>query len=122
MATLSRFKCTIPYCQYIFANGKQAAFIGGIYDTGVASEIAELTAACEAGSPHFYIDPSDNSVSTDRVDPLELIRQRAVADYLAQQAAIAEAASQETTSEAAPVTPASTASLLQALIVPASGS
>ena len=87
MAILHVFKSRIPSCKFLFKNGKEANFIGGKFMTDNESEIAELQAEVDLRHPHIYVDPEEAKVDSERVDPLEQIRMKAVAEYLAKQAA-----------------------------------
>jgi len=81
------FKCTNINSQYLFKNGKAAPFIGGWYYTDVQSEIDELSAEIASGHPFFSIDENRKTVTAEEMDPLDSIKKKAVAEYLAAQAA-----------------------------------
>lgn len=81
------FKSRVSSIKYIFKAGKEANFIAGLYYTSVDSEIAELNAEIEAGHPIFYKDEAELTVDTDNMNPLDIIKQKAVAEYIASQAA-----------------------------------
>lgn len=87
MAILHVFKSRIPSCKFLFKNGKEANFIGGRFMTDVQSEIDELQAEVTLNHPHIYVDSAEAKVDSEKLDPLEEIRKKAVADYLAKQAA-----------------------------------
>jgi len=87
MATLSLFKCRIPSCQYFFSDGSRADFISGRYATADEYKIAELNKEIKAGHPHIYIDSKEAEVDAEQLDPLEVIKRKAIAEYIAQQAA-----------------------------------
>lgn len=86
------FKSTQPSIQYCFKNGKIAAFANFEYATELESEIAELQAEIgEEGQgksrhPHLYVDPDKAEIDTEAMDPLEVIRKKAVEEYIKTQA------------------------------------
>lgn len=81
------FLCTIQSCKYHFKNGKEANFISGEYATDAAEEIEQLDAEVAAMHPHIYIDPKRKEVDASTLDPLEVIKRKAVEEYIAAQAA-----------------------------------
>ena len=81
------FKSRVPFCKYIFKGGKEAPFIAGRYLTDIKSEIEELEAEVEAKHPTIYIDSAEKEVNTAKLDPIEEIKRRAIAEFIASQAA-----------------------------------
>ena len=81
------FKSRVPFCKYIFKNGKEAPFIAGRYLTDVKSEIEELDAEVESKHPSIYIDAAEKEVNTAKLDPIEEIKRKAIAEFVASQLA-----------------------------------
>lgn len=84
-STKKVFKSRIPSCRYVFKDGKHAPFIGGEYYTSDTTEIAELKAEIAANHPFLFIDENKKEIDTDKIDPIEEIRRKAVEDYIASQ-------------------------------------
>jgi hypothetical protein len=87
MAIKSLFKSRIPFIQYFFKNGKQAAFLNGEFITDVPSEVEELNLEVTSGHPHIFIDEEKKTIDTNQLDPLDEIRRKAVEEYRASIAA-----------------------------------
>lgn len=77
MAINQKYKSRIPSCKYIFLNGKEAAFLQGVFVTGVSSEITQLDEEVALGHPTIYRDENDMTVDTEALSPMELIRAQA---------------------------------------------
>lgn len=92
MAMKKVFKSVQPSIQYVFKNGKVAAFINYEYMTDLENEIEELNAEIGAvgfgksKQPHIYIDADKTEIDTDALDPIAVIKQQAIKEYLAAQA------------------------------------
>jgi hypothetical protein len=71
---------------YIFRNGKVAHFFGGEFFTDVPAEIAELDAEVAAGHPNIGIDADKKTVDVSDLDPVAVIKKKAIEEYLAAQA------------------------------------
>lgn len=85
---LKLFKSAMPSCQYIMPNGKYLYFVKGKFATDDPDEIAELEKAIKARHPHIFIDSKESEITaTKLMDPLAEIKAKAIAEYLAQQAA-----------------------------------
>lgn len=85
MALKNLYKSRIYSCKYGFKNGKEANFVDFKYLTDIPSEIEELDAEIALKHPTIYVDQEKKTVDTSKLDPLEDIRAKAVADYIAQQ-------------------------------------
>ena len=87
------YKSSIVNCNYVFRNGTFAHFLNGEYLTNDAVAIAELNDEIKvvgngfSAHPTFYVDAIEITRDLIRIDPLEEIRAKAIADYIAQQAA-----------------------------------
>jgi hypothetical protein len=79
------FKGKMPSFKYIFLNGKEASFINHEFTTDIQSEIDELNAEIASRHPHIYVQEGEETKSSTMVDPLETVRTKAVADYIAAQ-------------------------------------
>ena len=78
-----QFKSSILSCKFILSNGKNANFVNGIYRTDLDSEVAELQEEIKHGHPYIsYL----GQVSAADLDPISVIKKKAVEEYLAQQA------------------------------------
>ena len=84
--TLHQFKSYQSSCNFVDSTGRIAHFVSGRFTTNDPLFIKELTEQVELGHPVFYIDENEKTIDSDLLDPLEYIRRKAVADYLAQQA------------------------------------
>ena len=111
MATKNRFFSRIPSCKYIFKNGKEAAFVGGIFDTDIPQEVAELEAEVAAGHPQIFIDPDQFVIDTAQIDPLAEIKRKAIEEYLAAQKAASDPANDRGTTEESKLNVTSTADI-----------
>ena len=85
MAIQNLYKSTVPSIKYIFANGKEAPFVGGKFHTSVPSEVAELDQEVLLGHPFIYVDKDQLTVDSANLDPLADIKAKAIADFLAAQ-------------------------------------
>jgi hypothetical protein len=86
MTMLRVFKGTMPSFNYIFGNGKPAIFVQGVYRTNVDWEIASLENEIKNGHPHIYIDPNETEIDSEMVDPMNVLRAKIIAEYVAAQA------------------------------------
>ncbi len=80
---LHLFINTLGNSRYTFKNGKNAHFIDGTFTTSLQSEIDELNEEIEAGNPYIKVDPNRVTITADELDPIEMIRKKAVEDYKA---------------------------------------
>ena len=87
MTMLKLYKSSLLSCRTHIPNGKELHFVAGRYATDNEEEIAFLDAEIKAKNPTFYVDAAEREVDSVRVDPVEAIRKKAIADYLAEQAA-----------------------------------
>ena len=81
------FQCSLGYSRFTLSKGKDVHFLNGEYLTDIQSEIDELNTEVANGHPHITVNPDRVTVDTKFVDPLEAIKAKAIADYLANQAA-----------------------------------
>jgi len=85
MAIHRMFKSTLKSCQYITADGTICGFVAGRFHTGDEKVIKELEQQIAAGHPHLYVDSAEVEVDTEMLDPIEQIKRKAIADYIAAQ-------------------------------------
>lgn len=79
-----QFKSSISSCKFILSNGKNANFVQGVYRTDIESEVAELKREIEQGHPYIsYL----GQVSAADLDPIAVIKRKAIEEYEAQKAA-----------------------------------
>ena len=87
MSLKSVYKSSLPNIQYLFKNGKSAAFIGGAYYTDVESEIKELDEEVKNRHPIIYVDPAQAQIDSADLDPMSVLKKKFFAEFAAQQAA-----------------------------------
>lgn len=108
MSTLRIFKSTIPSVNYIFGNGKPAIFVNGVFRTDIASEISALESEVTQHHPHIYIDPNEREIDSELVDPMNALRAKIIAEYVAAQTAATALTNDRGTSDQSGAKPAST--------------
>lgn len=87
MAMLKLYKSTFPSIQYVMPDGGVVEFVAGRFATAAPKLIAQLDAEIAAGHPHIFIDKNEKEVDSEAMDPLEVVKRKAVADYIASQKA-----------------------------------
>lgn len=85
MAIVNQYFSTLPSVRYVFKSGVTAHFIHGRYRTDKKAEIAELDEEIELGNPYFYTKPGAKEVDTINDDPMIGLKQKIIADFLAEQ-------------------------------------
>lgn len=85
MAMLKLYKSSILSCKIHTTSGKEINFCSGRYATDDDEEIEFLEAQVKAKHPHIYVDDGELEVDSVKVDPVEAIRKKAIADYIAAQ-------------------------------------
>lgn len=106
MTTLRVFKSTLPSVNFIFGNGKPAIFQQGVYRTNVEWEIVELEKEIAAGHPHIYIDQNEREIDSEMVDPMNALRAKIIAEFVAAQEAALNPANDMGSTEQQTVKPA----------------
>jgi len=71
----------------VFANGKPAIFVSGVYRTDIDWEIAELDKEVKSGHPHIYVDSAEATIESEMVDPMNALRAKIIAEFVASQEA-----------------------------------
>lgn len=84
---MARFCNTLGQCKYIFKDGHEAYFIGGVYHTNEEQEYYELMSEIQKGHPNIYQEPGKEIVEFHDKKELEDIGRKAIAEFLAQRAA-----------------------------------
>lgn len=85
MAIKQVFCSALPSCRFVFANGVVAEFVAGEFHTDEEYQISELQAEVDRKHPNLFRNPKKLEVDTDAIDPIEAIKQKAVADFIAEQ-------------------------------------
>lgn len=99
MTIRSVFKSHLPSVNFFFANGQQAAFMLGRFETSNPDQIYQLDNEIRHGHPHIYVDPTDKEVDTEAPTPMELIRAEALAQARAELAAAGSMSMKVSTSD-----------------------
>ncbi len=84
-----KYKNALPSCNYIFKDGTTAVFKSGEYLTNNPIRIAELDTEVMRGHPHIFIDPKDNTVTPEDMDPEKRERNKWFAVFQKEQEAAA---------------------------------
>ncbi len=111
MAIKKLYKSRLPSCKFLFKNGKEAIFINSEFATDVVSEIEELNVEIASGHPHIYIDDTRKEIDTNQMDPLEHIKAKAVADYIAARQKANDPSNQRGNTEQGKLNPTSSATI-----------
>lgn len=114
MATLRVFKSTIPSVNYIFGNGKSAIFVNGVFRTDIPAEIQALEYEVTQHHPHIYIDEKEREIDSELIDPMNALRAKIIADYVANQAAATALNNDRGTSDQSGAKPANTSDVASA--------
>ena len=91
VTTLHVFKSTFPSMSFLLKNGKPCIFQQGVFRTSVEAEIKELMEEVgEVGrynsrNPHMYVDEDETTIQSDMVDPMNALRAKFIAEYIAEQ-------------------------------------
>lgn len=80
------FKCSIPSCKYLFADGHPAYFNSGRFATQDEAEIAELEAVIKAKHPHIYVDANEKETDSAISDPMSTLKKKIISEFLKEQA------------------------------------
>jgi len=81
----ARFTNSTLSSKYVFKNGSEANFIGGVYITKDPKEFLELMEEIRLGHPTIGQELGNEFVDLKFVDPLEKVKAQAIADYIASQ-------------------------------------
>lgn len=103
------FKNAMSNCQFVFKTGKVANFMQGKYITDLQWEIDELQNEINSGHPHIYIDDKERTVAV--VEPVEALRARHIAEYLAANAAAVDKTNDAGSSEQGKLTVANSSTV-----------
>lgn len=87
MAMLKVYKCSMNSCKTFTPAGKCIEFISGRHVTDDEDVVEYMEAQIKAKHPLFYVDANEKEVDGEKLDPLEMVRRKAVEDYIKQQAA-----------------------------------
>lgn len=81
------FKSTMPNVNVHASNGEALSFQQGRFVTDNEAHIALLNQAVKDRHPHIFIDPLEITVRSDMVTPMQQMRAKIIAEYIAEQAA-----------------------------------
>lgn len=114
MATLRVFKSSIPSITVILGNGKPCIFVQGVYRTAIQGEIDLFESEIAQGHPHLFIDPNEREIDSTMIDPMNAMRAKIIAEYVASQAAATSMTNDRGTSDQSGAKPANTADVASA--------
>jgi len=77
---VARFCNSLGTAKYIFADGHESAFIGGVFHTSDEQEYYELAKEIHRGHPHIYQEAGKELVLRSEMDP-ELEMKRKAMEY-----------------------------------------
>lgn len=122
MAIEKLFKCHLPFCKYIFVQGKEANFLNHKFSTGVQSEIDELTREVQLGHPHIYIDALEPEFDTAIVDPMAALEAKIRAKIAAEDLALRGGDTGESNSESGKLSGIATSATVSSMAAGGAGS
>lgn len=80
---LNIYKSHLASVNVIMPNGKVLHFVNGVYRTSFPDEVAFLNAEVAARHPHIWIDPMEETVDSELVDPMAMLRHTIEQEILA---------------------------------------
>lgn len=84
--TLKLYKSSLQSCQYILKSGRYVYFKDGRHATDDSEVIAELDEAIKLKHPHIFVSAGEAEITAKKYgDPLAEIKEKAIAEYLAEQ-------------------------------------
>lgn len=116
MTTLNVFKSTLPSVNYIFSNGKPAIFVNGVYRTDIQAEIEALKYEIAQKHPHIYVDPTEETIESDMVDPMNALRAKIIAEYKASMAQATDPSRDMGSSEHGKLMPGNSSDIAEATV------
>lgn len=81
------FKSTMPFMSFFLKSGKQLAFIGHKCRVTIQEEIDELMHEVNLKHPHISVSDETEEEVKSPEEALEEVKAKAIADYIAKQAA-----------------------------------
>jgi hypothetical protein len=81
------YKTRVLNSRYVFANGVAASFIGDQFVTDDPQQISELDEQIRQRHPAIYADPAQRGIDPKSLDPMEIFKEKIIAEYLAKVAA-----------------------------------
>lgn len=99
---------SMPFMNYVFTNGKMAVFKHHRFATDNPSEIEQLDNEVKNGHPHITVKQDMLYLTEEMEDPMKALKNKIIADYLAQQAAFTNPENDMGTSSQGPIRPMST--------------
>jgi len=84
------YHCTIKSCRMITEIGRVISFVDGMYVTDQQPEIDYLEKQLAAGHTKLSVVAGKELMTSDELDPMEVLRKKHIAEYLAEQKKLAE--------------------------------
>lgn len=110
--TFHVFHCTILSCKMLTETGRTIAFVNGVFITDVEEELNYLKAQIALNHPRLRTEKGKEVMTASELDPMEVLRKKHIAEYLAgvaEHAAKLKAGTLDSSaSEVEPLTPGST--------------
>lgn len=87
--------------RFALKSGKECIFLNGDFATGNPEEVREIAEDINAGNPHISLSNDFDKVLINKadLDPLEALKRKIIADFVATQATIVEGKADYGTSE-----------------------
>jgi hypothetical protein len=87
MSLVNVYKTRVNNSRYVFSNGTVATFRGDTFITEDESEIAQLDNEIRLKHPSIYQEPGQRGIDPKTLDPMEIFKEKIIAEYLAKVAA-----------------------------------
>lgn len=116
MAKLNQYFSTLPSSTYIFQNGKAAVFVAGVFRTAIKKEIEELDHEISIGHPHLLVRKGAETVESEDLDPMVMLRKKFFAEFQASQQAAFGDPSRDMGNTPAPAAPSANAVELNKIV------
>ena len=81
------YKTRVNNSRYVFSNGAVATFRGDTFVTEDESEIAQLDNEIRLKHPSIYQEANQRGIDPKSLDPMEIFKEKIIAEYLAKVAA-----------------------------------
>lgn len=82
MSLVNVYKTRVNNSRYVFSNGTVATFRGDTFITDDESEIAQLDNEIRLKHPSIYEDPRQRGIDPKTLDPMEIFKEKIIAEYL----------------------------------------
>ena len=111
---LKLFKSTMSAMNFICGDGDVITFQQGKFFTDNPKHINALEVEVKARNPHIFIDPNEQEVASNMVTPMQQMRAKIIAEYIAEQEELAKGTKNLGTSEQGKLNPGSTRDIMAA--------